>query len=178
MRELNINFQEKYKSVDSFIKGAFGTSEGVSEYIREMEFAESENRLYQGISTWNSDYRHLKRSRWIRNQLAHEVSIDSDICLEEDYDWLCDFRVRLYDGDDSLACYTRETERYLKKLYADSRRRDSDSNDSEKDYHISFQYDPDIPEEPDRNNGAWVFLLIPILIVVYFVLKMLRLISF
>ena len=112
MRERNIDFQEKYKSVDSFIKGAYGTPEGVSEYIRQMEVSELEGSLYKESKEWNSDYKHLKRSRWIRNQLAHEVSIDSDICEEDDYTWLSDFHKRLFEGEDSLAVLNRAKQRH------------------------------------------------------------------
>ena len=91
MRKLNIEFQEKYKSVDNFIKDAQGTSEGVSGYIALMESAVTDGAPVRNSAEWGSDYKHLKRMRWIRNQLAHEVSIDSDICQEDDYDWFAIF---------------------------------------------------------------------------------------
>jgi len=99
MKAINIKFQEEYKSVDKFIKDAFGTVDGVSEYIRKMERHERN----KSDKVWKDDYYKLKHMRWIRNQLAHEVSIDSDICEREDLEWLCNFHARLKKGDDSLA---------------------------------------------------------------------------
>jgi len=99
MKAINIKFQEEYKSVDKFIKDAFGSVDGVSEYIRTME----RNEGNKSDEVWKDDYYKLKHMRWIRNQLAHEVSIDSDICEREDLEWLCDFHARLKKGDDSLA---------------------------------------------------------------------------
>jgi len=106
MKAINIKFLEEYKSVDKFIKDSFGSVDGVSEYIRTMERIEGN----KSDEAWKDDYYKLKHMRWIRNQLAHEVSIDSDICEREDLEWLCDFHARLKKCDDSLA------KAYRKKL--------------------------------------------------------------
>ena len=98
MRDLNIDFMDLYKRTDRFIKDAYSSSEGVSEYIRLMEAGF--NRGNANILGWKSDYDNLKRIRWIRNQLAHEVSYDSDICLLSDYEWLEDFYNRLFSATD------------------------------------------------------------------------------
>ena len=37
MRDLNIEFLEEYKRVDIFIRDAYGTQSGVTEYLRQME---------------------------------------------------------------------------------------------------------------------------------------------
>ena len=100
MRDLNIDFMDLYKRADRFIKDAYSSSEGVSEYIRLMEA--SFNRGNANIQGWKSDYDNLKHIRWIRNQLAHEVSYDSDICSESDFEWLEDFYKRLFSSTDPL----------------------------------------------------------------------------
>ena len=100
MRDLNIDFMDLYKRVDRFIKDAYHSSEGVSEYIRIMESKDSKGCRY--VSGWNSDYDSLKHSRWIRNQLAHEVDYDADICSDEEYEWLEEFHSRLFSSDDPL----------------------------------------------------------------------------
>ena len=100
MRDLNINFMDLYKRVDRFIKDAYHSSEGVSEYIRLMESKYSKGS--RCVSGWNSDYDALKHSRWIRNQLAHEVDYDADICSDEEYEWLEEFHSRLFSSDDPL----------------------------------------------------------------------------
>lgn len=101
MRDLNIDFMDLYKSVDRFIRDAYSSSEGVSEYIRQMEQNDFKGRRY--VATWGADYDKLKRLRWIRNQLSHEVGYDSDICEDADYDWLETFSHRLYSANDPLA---------------------------------------------------------------------------
>ena len=100
MRDLNIDFMDLYKRTDHFIKDAYSSSEGVSEYIRLMEAGF--NRGNANIQGWKSDYDNLKHIRWIRNQLAHEVSYDSDICSLSDYEWLEDFHERLFSATDPL----------------------------------------------------------------------------
>ena len=101
MRELNIDFLEKYKSIDLFVRDAFGTEDGITEYIRRMEQEQWRGPKY--IRYWDTDYRSLKHMRWVRNKLAHEVGYDSDICEASDFEWLKAFGKRLYDGTDPLA---------------------------------------------------------------------------
>ncbi len=101
MRDLNIDFMDLYKRTDRFMKDAYSSSEGVSEYIRLMESCF--NRGSSSVQGWKSDYDNLKHVRWIRNQLAHEVSYDSDICSSDDYEWLDGFYKRLFSTDDPLA---------------------------------------------------------------------------
>ncbi len=65
-----------------------------------------ENNAFRGrryVLTWDDDYIRLKHLRWVRNQLSHEVGYDSDICEEDDYFWLKEFRDRLFSSTDPLA---------------------------------------------------------------------------
>ncbi len=171
MRERNISFQEKYKSVDNFIKDAYGTSEGVTTYIRTMESPEVEWRIYSRIPNWNSDYKQLKRLRWIRNQLAHEVSIDSDICTEEDYEWICEFRESLFKGTDSMALYTRlkNIEEKKQKSKPTSEKKD---NIKEQSGRVHTTYYHPLPEGKKKaeKNGGFATLLIWILLILFAVL--------
>ena len=105
MRDLNIDFLDLYKRVDRFLRDAYDTQEGVSGYLRQMEDNSARGRQY--VTSWEADYRRLKRLRWIRNQLSHEVGYDSDLCEAEDYQWLEDFHSRLYDTADPLAVLYR-----------------------------------------------------------------------
>ena len=100
MRDLNIDFMDLYKRTDRFIKDAYSSSEGVSEYIRSMEACF--NKGNANVKGWKNDYDKLKHIRWIRNQLAHEVSYDSDICTFDDYEWLDNFYKRLFSSTDPL----------------------------------------------------------------------------
>ncbi len=105
MRDLNIDFMDLYKRADRFIKDAYSSSEGVSEYIRLMEadFIKGSSKI-QG---WKRDYDNLKHIRWIRNQLAHEVSYDNEICSVNEYEWLEEFYERLLSTEDPLAALKR-----------------------------------------------------------------------
>lgn len=99
MLTLNLEFQEEYKRLDRLCRDYLSSREGVSEYIRQMESTPFCNRRY--VFTWEEDYKQLKHVRWIRNQLAHEVgSLNSDICTEDDLDWVQSFYNRILNGSD------------------------------------------------------------------------------
>ena len=109
MKNLNVTFLEEYKGVDKFIRDSYGCSEGVSEYIRQME--DKQARGVEYVPSWTSDYKTLKHMRWVRNQLAHEVSMDSDICDQSDIDWVREFRKMLENCSDPLSVVlTQEAE--------------------------------------------------------------------
>ncbi|WP_028519687.1 DUF6548 family protein [Ruminococcus flavefaciens] len=112
MQELNLDFLELYKSVDKFLKDAYSTSNGVSEYIRQMEINNSDGK--RCIHSWSYDYEKLKHIRWVRNQLAHEVGYDSDICEPDDFYWLKKFYDNLFSSKDPLAML-RTAEQHSKK---------------------------------------------------------------
>ncbi|MBO4420019.1 MAG: hypothetical protein J5789_09390 [Oscillospiraceae bacterium] len=119
MRDLNIDFLDLYKRVDRFIRDAYASSEGVSEYLRQMEHNAFKGRIL--VSTWATDYNQLKRLRGIRNQLSHEVGYDADLCEEADVHWLEDFRSRLYAAGDPLAVL-RMAEKAEQKRYEEEQR--------------------------------------------------------
>ena len=101
MQELNVEFMDLYKSVDRFIRDSYSSTEGVSEYIRRMELKKVTGEQY--VQSWKDDYYKLKHLRWIRNQLAHEVGYDAEICAYEDFRWLREFYARLNSSSDPLA---------------------------------------------------------------------------
>lgn len=99
MLALNSEFQEEYKRLDRLCKDYLSSTEGVSEYIRQMDATSPRNRRY--VSTWEKDYKQLKHIRWVRNQLAHEVgTLNSDICTQDDLDWVQSFYSRIMNGSD------------------------------------------------------------------------------
>ena len=120
MRDLNIDFLDLYKRVDRFIRDAYASSEGVSEYLRQMEQNDFKGRNL--VPNWATDYNRLKRLRWIRNQLSHEVGYDSDICEEADYLWLEEFRGRLYAANDPMSML-RKNENAERQRYREEQRR-------------------------------------------------------
>lgn len=102
MLEQNINFQEKYKSLDNLCKDCYNSQEGVSEYIRQMEKHMLEGKRL--VADWENEYSDLKHVRWIRNQLAHEVgTLNSDIVEEKDSLFLFNFYNKLINTKDALS---------------------------------------------------------------------------
>lgn len=115
MLALNITFQEEYKRLDRLCKDGLSSTEGVTAYIRYMEFASWENRCC--IATWDADYRRLKHLRWLRNRLAHEVGVlDSDLCTDKDLEWLLAFYNRILQREDPLSLLRRVEEAKKQRL--------------------------------------------------------------
>ena len=95
-------FLEEYKRLDALCKDCLRSSEGVSEYIRQMEDTYNTGARY--VYTWESDYKQLKHVRWVRNQLAHTVgAFDSGICTREDLDWVICFHNRIIQQKDPFS---------------------------------------------------------------------------
>lgn len=107
MRDLNFDFLELYKSTDRFIKDAYSSDKGISAYIELMR----EKNYTSRTLGWKADMDNLIRVRKIRNLLSHEVSIDSDICSPEDYEWLKGFYNRLMTANDPLSLERKQRER-------------------------------------------------------------------
>ena len=121
MKDLNIDFLDLYKKVDKFIKDAYSDNEGVSSYIRMMETNNIRGARY--VYSWQVDYERLKHMRWLRNQLAHEVDYDSDICEESDYDWLSEFYDRLFSAEDPLACLKKQEDAEKRRIADEQRKK-------------------------------------------------------
>ena len=100
MRELNLEFQDQYKRLDKLCREMYSFGEGVSAYIKDME-----NTPYNeqnAVNNWDNIYKMLKHVRWMRNQLAHDISIDSDFCEQSDIDWVKSFYNSILNGNDPL----------------------------------------------------------------------------
>ena len=163
MRDLNIDFMDMYKSVDRFIRDAYSSTEGVSEYIRHMEQNDFKGRRY--VATWGADYDKLKRLRWIRNQLSHEVGYDSDICEDADYDWLEVFNQRLYSSNDPLSAMNKaenaERQRraeeqcriQAQKRAEEERRRQMQMRQQQP--ASSYTYTPQAQNQPPKRKTFW-----------------------
>lgn len=112
--EQNLAFMDLHKRTDRFIKEAFQTEEGISEYLRRMEQSANEGRL--SVGGWDSDYKKLKHIRWVRNQLAHEVGYDAAIQDPDDFSWLNAFYDRLTNQKDPLAFLEKQREKKAKAV--------------------------------------------------------------
>lgn len=115
MITLNIEFQEKYKKLDKLLKDMLKSDTGVSEYIRAMENTSVEWRI--NVRTWDNVYKQLKRARWIRNKLAHEVPLDCDICSYDDLFNLDEFYSSLINQSDPLTL-ARKEKNYRRAQYS------------------------------------------------------------
>lgn len=99
---INVRFQEEYKRLDKLCKDCFSGVDGVSEYIRQTE--KERYNLQRFVVSWEYDYKMLKRIRWIRNQLSHEVgTLQSDICTQEDLAFVTTFYSKIMTCKDPLA---------------------------------------------------------------------------
>ena len=99
MNRSDIEFFEAYKRLDKLCGEILNCSNGVSEYISEME--RSPEGQYK-VASWNTDYKELKHIKWVRNQIAHDatdfpVSDESDILFAES------FYDRILNQDDPFA---------------------------------------------------------------------------
>lgn len=164
MRDLNIDFMDLYKSVDRFIRDAYSSTDGVSEYIRQMEQNDFKGRRY--VATWGADYDRLKRLRWIRNQLSHEIGYDSDICEYTDYDWLETFSHRLYSANDPLATINKaenverqrrlaEQRRIQAQKRAEEERRRQTQMRQQQLSTSSYTYTPQPQYQPSKRKSFW-----------------------
>ena len=113
MRDLNIEFQEQYKRLDKLCKDMYSSSEGVSAYLEAMDKTPFLERRY--VADWDDIHKRIKRARWMRNKLAHEISIDSDFCKQEDVIFISDFYKKILACNDPLAVVLREKNNDLLK---------------------------------------------------------------
>ncbi len=99
---VNIAFQEEYKKLDALCKDMFGGADGLSEYIRQIEALTGSERIL--CEDTETVYARLKKLRWLRNRLVHEVGTwDEPMCDEADIQWLKNFYGRILAINDPLA---------------------------------------------------------------------------
>lgn len=110
MRELNIEFQERYKQLDKLCREMYSSSEGVSSYIQDMENTPYSER--HTVNNWEKIYKELKHARWMRNQLAHDISIDIEFCEQSDIEFVEQFYSSIMKGNDPLS-YTFRTKQAI-----------------------------------------------------------------
>ncbi len=99
MNDLEIEFLEEYKRVESFCRDALSVQNGVTEYIMQME-GEATFGL-SSIANWQNSYHTLKRLRWLRNQITHDTGASD--CTEADLEALLSFHDDLLNQRDPLS---------------------------------------------------------------------------
>lgn len=96
-----LEFLEIYKNLDELCRQILSSDRGGSEYIDEMDFDNQRGRLVAG---WERDYKQLKRMRWIRNCLVHEVdAFDKNLVNVDDIEWLHTFYNRIMECTDPFS---------------------------------------------------------------------------
>ena len=153
MSYLNYEFFDEFKSLDNLCKDIYGESFdnrlGVTLYLDDME-----SNAYRGalkVPEWTSDYNRLKNVRNIRNELAHSRnSFSSDICSQEDIDFIRSFRTRILNQTDPIAqLRTQKT--------AQSRPSDlpqSDSKEPQLETKLDWDWDWDSGSQPQPRNTS------------------------
>lgn len=105
MLDINVKFLEEYKSLDKLCKEMFDSDEGVSRYILEMEYSTDCQRYN---SSWKQFYDRLKKLRYYRNKLAHDVDLYTDLCTTNDVEWLQKFHNDILEQQDPLAVVRKQ----------------------------------------------------------------------
>lgn len=103
MSEYERKLFDGFKRLESLCRDMFSCQHGVSEYISQME--QTPAYIRNQIPSWNEDYRTLKHLRWLRNQIAHEMTATD--CGLNDVEELKDFYCRILNGQDPLAISTK-----------------------------------------------------------------------
>ena len=99
MDAIQIELLEEYKYVDAICRDMLDAEKGVTAYIEQLD--ETPMTVRYWITEWNDEYRQLKHSRWLRNQIVH--STGSVECSQSDLDWLKGFHNRLLTQQNLLA---------------------------------------------------------------------------
>lgn len=106
LTQLDTLFFEQYKQLDTVLCDMLKTDKGVSEYIAAMENVPEHDR--KNVAGFDADYRTLKRLRWVRNQIAHDVNSALDgFCRPEDLTNLKGMYQRVMNQSDALAVLYR-----------------------------------------------------------------------
>ena len=99
MNQRDNNFFEAYKRLDRLCGDILNCKNGINEYIQQME---ESNQLRYKVSEWTEDYKMLKHIRWVRNQIAHDIS-NSPVSTEADLKFTNSFYNRIINQNDPFA---------------------------------------------------------------------------
>ena len=98
-----MSFMDSYKRLDNLCKTFSDYPKGISSYIKVMECSV---QIQHKCAGWSSDYDHLKKYRYIRNQIAHDNDVyEDEMCDSNDIEWLENFHSRILNQTDPLGQY-------------------------------------------------------------------------
>ena len=160
MLELDRELFDEFKQVDAICRDMFLCQHGVSAYISQMEQVSSNAR--RKVPLWDEDYQMLKRTRWLRNQIAHEMAAAD--CKVSDVEYLEDFHHRLLVQQDPLAVLAK-VEREMQ--------RSSCQQSAVTQADIPYTYDHYAPEPTHKRYGSFWGAVVVVALIVLAVLSVL-----
>ena len=107
MNDLELAFFEEYRDVDNLCRDMYNSQQGVTEYIKLMEYYDYDGQNL--VDGWTEKYKMLKRLRWLRNNIAHEGYSET---TEDDLIELEHFHAQLMKVQDPLS----EVLHYLRRM--------------------------------------------------------------
>ncbi len=99
MNKTNSSFFNEYKRLEKLLNDMYEDSHGVTRYIDDMRsrYPDTDRNLKK-----------LKRIRYIRNHLAHDMGAFEEECAtQDDILWIRDFYERILSGTDPLSAKKR-----------------------------------------------------------------------
>lgn len=166
MDQIDNDFFEAYKHLEKLCGEIYCCSNGISEYISEME---TKPRGQSKVESWFSDYKSLKHVRWVRNQIAHDTSdyVHSDY---NDLEFTELFYNRIMNQEDPLAQLRKIEQRCVTSHNASKRIPDTSPNYPDASAN---NYSPNnlINDSRTKHFGKiiWIIALV-ILIILLFVI--------
>ena len=109
MNKNNLLFLDEYKKLDDMCRESLDMSEGVAEYVKEMELSEGPKK---NVDAWVEDYHALSKCLHIEGLLGNEDMSKKAQCTKQDLAWIKKFRQRIEKGEDPIL----ELKKYHEKL--------------------------------------------------------------
>lgn len=176
MSYLDYDFFEAFKRLDKLCKEIYGNSAenklGVTNYLEEMDSTFSQGRAL--VASWNEDYRMLKHTRNIRNEMAHSCNTFDNICTQADLDFVSLFKARILARSDPLSTLNRTLNTIHTKN--DTHKEKAQSTPSENKHEEQNLSDECMPDHdvntqqkkhsPKSNNNKTFLVVLVVLIIV------------
>ena len=166
MSRLNDEFMEIYKRIDAFCRDTYKSDKGMTSYIDEMSRI---GGATWGVLGWNETLNKLKNYRHIRNSYTHDVGTSySDICTQEDIEWLQGFYDKLMYAQDPISLYMQKKQASSKPVTreyiqpAKSEPKEESVNYNQEVPSTSYRQ----PEPRKSSKGCLIFLLAFIIVIV------------
>ena len=180
MRNIENEFFTLYKSVDAICRDMFAGKHfyndkgeevfGLSAYIKTME---TESYTYRAVfPEWDVQYKKLKRLRWIRSQIAHEVGVSE--CSESDLYDLKLFYKQLMTQNDILAAAYRWKKSQKQAKKASKLAAAQNVPKQTKTPYSATPYTNPASQKESKRSSSWLWLFgiaVVIIIVAYLIIK-------